>query len=207
MTVNGKEDTGLPLVSVGILNWNRKEELRMTIAKVLESNYPALEIIVVDNGSSDGSAEMVKSEFPDIRLYELGCNTGIAARNTILFEASGKYILTYDNDSEPATSSTIGEIVSFLERHADVAALCTNVINCHTGKSETHGWEKYATAYGSEYYEGLFVHGAGMAFRTRCIQATKGYPEDFFLGLEEGDLTNQELRLDTIGYVLKSRLS
>ena len=189
--MNGKGDVRLPLVSVGIPNWNRKEELRITLTKVLESNYPALENIVVDNGSNDGSAEMVKSEFPCVKLYELRRNMGIGARNITLFEASGKYILTYDNDSEPATSSTIGEIVSFVERHADVAALCTNVINYHTGKSETYGWEKYATAYGGEYYEGLFVHGAGMAFRSKCIQQTRGFPEDFFLYFEEADLTLQ----------------
>jgi len=189
--MNGKEDTGLPLVSVGIHNWNRKEELRRTIAKVLESTYPSLEIMVVDNGSTDGSVEMVKSEFPDVKLYELNRNIGIAARNTILFEASGKYILIYDNDSMPATSSTIGEIVSFLERHVDVAALCTNIINYHTGKSETHGWENYATANAGDYYEGLFIHGAGTAYRTECVQQTRGFPEDFFLYLDEADLTLQ----------------
>ena len=185
------DGAGLPLVSVGIPNWNRKEDLRKTIAKILQSTYPILEILVVDNGSSDGSAEMVKSEFPGVKLYELRHNIGIGARNIPLFEARGKYTLTYDNDSEPATSSTIGEIVSFLECHADVAALCTNIVNYNTGKSETQGWEKYATAHDSEYYEGLFVHGAGMAFRTECIQQTRGFPADFFVYFEEADLTLQ----------------
>ena len=96
----------------------------------------------------------------------------------------------------PSASSTIGEIVSFLERHADVAALCTNVINYHSGKSETQGWGKYATASGGDYYEGLLIHGAGMAYRSECIRQTHGFPEDFFLYADEGDLTLQLVEKD-----------
>lgn len=194
--MNGKEDTGLPLVSVGILNCNRREELRTTITAVLKSDYPNLEISVADNGSSDGSAEMVRNEFPGVTLYEFSRNMGVAARNTLMFEAKGKYIVLYDDDSVPAMASTIGEIVDFLERHADVAALCTNVINYYTGESETRGWEEYAMASGDEYYEGLFMHGSGMTYRSQCIQATHGFPEDFFWGWEENDLTLQLVSKD-----------
>lgn len=192
-TMSSKESFELPLVSVGILNFNRKDELRVTITKVLESYYPALEIIVVDNGSSDGSVEMVKSEFPDVKLHELGRNIGIVARNIILFKAIGKYIILYDDDSMPSTSLTIREIVDFLEQHTNIAALCTNIINYYTGVSETQGWEKYALANYNEYYEGLFIHASGMAYRRDSIRQTRGFPENFFFHLEEGDLTLQLL--------------
>ena len=189
--MNWREDAELPLVSVGVLNYNRKEELRVTLREILRSDYPALEVIVADNGSSDGSSEMVRTEFPDVKLYELEQNIGIAARNSILFEAKGKYTILYDDDSMPSTPTTIGKIVSFLERHADAAALCTNVVNYYSGQSETEGWEKYGVANVGEYYEGLFVHASGMSYRSECVRETHGFPEDFFWGLEEGDLTLQ----------------
>ncbi len=60
-----------PLVTVNILSFNRKDELRNTLTKVYEQDYKNIEVIVVDNASSDGSAEMVKNEFPEVQLIQL----------------------------------------------------------------------------------------------------------------------------------------
>ncbi|RJP62305.1 MAG: glycosyltransferase, partial [Ignavibacteriales bacterium] len=67
-----------PLVTVNILSYNRKDELRNTLKKVYEQDYKNIEIIVVDNASSDGTHEMVKSEFPEVKLIQLEKNIGIA---------------------------------------------------------------------------------------------------------------------------------
>lgn len=194
--MNDKERYELPLVSVGVLNFNRKDELRITLNRIMESSYPALEVIVADNGSTDGSVKMVKEEFPDVKIYELDHNTGVAARNNILFEATGKYIILYDDDSMPSTSITIREIVGFLEKYDHIAALCTNVKDYHTGISETQPWRCFAETIGDNFYEGAFIHGAGMAYRRDYIKQTRGFPEDFFWGLEEDDLTLQFISQD-----------
>lgn len=52
-----------PLVTVNILSFNRKDELRNTLTKVYDQDYKNIEIIVVDNASGDGSSEMVKKNF------------------------------------------------------------------------------------------------------------------------------------------------
>ena len=67
--MSSRGSSELPLVSVGVLTWDRKEELRTTVAEILKSNYSNLEINVVDNGSTDGSAEMIKDEFKLIRCH------------------------------------------------------------------------------------------------------------------------------------------
>ncbi|MEO8232502.1 MAG: glycosyltransferase, partial [Ignavibacteriota bacterium] len=60
-----------PLVTVNILSFNRKDELRNTITKVYEQDYKNIEVIVVDNASSDDSAEMVRTEFPEVQLIQM----------------------------------------------------------------------------------------------------------------------------------------
>src|SRR4051794_38887941 len=72
----------LPMISIGILTYNRKDELRRTLDVLHRAViYPKYEIIVIDNGSSDGTCQMVKSEFPLVRLHEVGENLGVASRN------------------------------------------------------------------------------------------------------------------------------
>ena len=85
-----------PLVTVNILSFNRKDELRNTLTKVYEQDYKNIEVIVVDNASSDGSPEMVKNEFPKVQLIQLEKNIGIAGWNEGFEIAKGEYVLVLD---------------------------------------------------------------------------------------------------------------
>ena len=67
-----------PLVSIIILSWNRKDDLRSSLSQVYAIDYPAYEVIVVDNNSSDGSVDMLRSEFPLVIVVALDHNIGIA---------------------------------------------------------------------------------------------------------------------------------
>jgi len=181
-----------PLMTVGILSYNRKKELKRTLLASQNSKYKNIEIIVVDNASEDGSSKMVRKEFPYVKLFRMKDNIGVAGRNIFLFNAKGKYIIQFDDDSMPSDSLSISKIVKFLERHPDVDVLCTQVIDCSTGRSETEGWEKYAIRGNlNEGYEGIFIHAAGVVYRKECIQRIKGYSQEFFFGLEEGDISLQ----------------
>jgi GT2 family glycosyltransferase len=90
-----------PKVTVAILAFNRRDALRVTLAKTLgELEYPgeALDIVVVDNGSSDGTAEMMSAEFPDVRLIRLERNVGISGWNEAFAVAGGEWCLVLDDD-------------------------------------------------------------------------------------------------------------
>jgi hypothetical protein len=102
-----------PLVTVNILSFNRKDELRNTLNQVYEQDYKNIEVIVVDNASSDGSAEMVKSEFPQVQLIQLEKNIGIAGWNEGFKAAKGEFILVLDDDSYPLSGSIINGIEKF----------------------------------------------------------------------------------------------
>ncbi|MDR7601351.1 MAG: glycosyltransferase family 2 protein [Armatimonadota bacterium] len=85
--------------SVVFLNWNKRERLRRGLLALREPGRLRLEIIVVDNGSTDGSPEMVRSEFPEVRLIETGQNLGIArGKNEGLRRAAGEFVLVADDD-------------------------------------------------------------------------------------------------------------
>src|SRR5689334_20217071 len=98
-----------PKVSVVVLNWNGRELLRECLESLKKSEYPLYEIIVADNGSSDGSQKMVAERFSDIVLVENGENLGVPeGKNRGLTRAMQKdvrYIYTLDNDLiiEPKT--------------------------------------------------------------------------------------------------------
>src|SRR2546423_3826789 len=92
----------MPEVSIIILSYNTKDFLRNCLQSVYirlhELNY---EVIVVDNASSDGSAQMVKKEFPKAHLIENKKNVGFAAGNNIgAKRAKGDYILLLNSDTE-----------------------------------------------------------------------------------------------------------
>jgi GT2 family glycosyltransferase len=88
-----------PLVTIVILNWNGKEHLQECIDSVIKSLYSALEIILADNGSTDGSIEFVKSHFPSVIILENKENLGYAeGNNRGIGIAHGKYVVTLNND-------------------------------------------------------------------------------------------------------------
>ena len=89
------------LISVVIPTFNRARRIGRAIASVARQTYPALEIIVVDDGSRDGTAELVRSlDCPrPLRLVELGGNQGApAARNRGIVESAGRWVAFLDSD-------------------------------------------------------------------------------------------------------------
>jgi GT2 family glycosyltransferase len=89
----------MKMVTIFILNWNRKNETCRAIASALNQTYSNIEILVVDNGSTDGSAELIKSIYPKIRYVQLDKNYGCpGGRNKGISHCYGEYIFFCDND-------------------------------------------------------------------------------------------------------------
>jgi GT2 family glycosyltransferase len=90
------------MLSIVIVNWNTKDLLRACLASIQRHPYDGkFEVIVVDNNSTDGSAAMVRQEFPRVVLVDLPTNTGYARGNNHGFEqARGEFVLTLNPDTE-----------------------------------------------------------------------------------------------------------
>ena len=94
-----------PKIAIIILNWNRKDFLKICLNSLKEQTLKDFEVILVDNGSVDTSQEFVKSNFPEVKLIELDKNHGVpGAINIGIKEAlnnpEGKYIVLLNNDTK-----------------------------------------------------------------------------------------------------------
>lgn len=97
-----------PLVSVIVLNWNGEEFIRRSLNSIRELEYTNIEVIIVDNASTDKSADIIKREFPEFRLLRNSKNLGFSAGMNVGIRASqGDLILLCNNDviAHPASLS------------------------------------------------------------------------------------------------------
>lgn len=113
------------MLSVLIVNWNTRDFLEACLDSI-EKNPPSiesLEVVVVDNNSSDGSPEMVYDKFPSAKLIKSGGNVGYARGNNIAFaNASGDLLLTLNADTE-ILEGTFDNAIDALKSHPDWGCL------------------------------------------------------------------------------------
>lgn len=98
-----------PKVSIVILNWNGLKDTVECLKSVKRLDYPDYDVIVVDNGSTDGSADVVEKQFPEIILLRNENNLGFAGGNNIgmkyAYERGANYIWLLNNDTVVAPDS------------------------------------------------------------------------------------------------------
>ena len=89
-----------PLVSVIVVNWNGRHWLEGCLGSPVEQTYPNVEVVLVDNGSTDGSVEFVRERYPQVRLIQAGENLGfIGGNNLALAHARGELLAFLNNDT------------------------------------------------------------------------------------------------------------
>ncbi len=176
-----------PLVTVNILSFNRKDDLRLTLQKVFEQDYQNIEVVVVDNASTDGTLEMVKNEFSSIQLIQLQKNIGIAGWNEGFKIARGEFILVLDDDSYPDKNS-IKELVQTAQSDKHIGVVGSKIKNLLTGRIEIPGNE------GDRWFS--FI-GCGALIRKDIFTSIGLFSETLFLYFHEIDFS---FRLKDSGY-------
>lgn len=166
-----------PLVSVNILSFNRKEELKNTLTKVHEQDYKNIEIIVVDNASSDGSAEMVEKEFPDVHLIKLDKNIGIAGWNEGFKVAKGKYVLVLDDDAYPEKNAIRLSLKEF-QNDNSLACITLNLVDLNTNDFYFGNWLPFDKKGKKEWP--IFVGCAFIVLKSRLPDNFQ-FPENYFI--------------------------
>jgi GT2 family glycosyltransferase len=119
-----------PLLSIVVINWNTREFLGGCLGSILSRGtcIPS-EVFVVDNGSSDGSQQMVRERYPAVRLLELEKNLGFAAgNNRALRLSAGKYCLLLNSDTV-VTSGAVEAVMAYLEKNEDVGIAGLQLLN------------------------------------------------------------------------------
>ena len=118
-----------PLVSVVIPHWNGVEVLSECLESLSETKYPNMEIIVVDNASTDGSPDWVSLNFPQVKLIENDQNYGYAGGcNRGAKTAEGEYLVFLNNDTIQDHHWLAG-LVDFMNLNSNVAAVQPKILD------------------------------------------------------------------------------
>lgn len=217
-------------VSIIIVNYNVRYFIEQALLSIKEaSNNLAVEIIVIDNASSDDSVEMLSKKFPQITLIANEENVGFGrANNQGITIAKGKYILLLNPDTL-LQKNTLNLCIEFIEKTKDCGAIGVKMIDGKGNflpeskrslptpsvalykmlglssifpKSRIFG--KYHLAYldQNENHQVEVLSGAFMFFRADLLKKIGGFDEDYFMYGEDIDLSYQVLKNGYKNYYL-----
>lgn len=189
-------------VSVVILSYNSKEDLKECIPSLISQTYQDFEIIIVDNASTDGSEEFIRLNYPEIKVVQTCKNLGYAAGNNAGFEvAEGEYIVVVNPDtvadpewlaelinpfeSDPTIAATTSKILIYYQK--DKINTCANTSH-YTGLTFCRGLNKSASEL-DDYQPVGAVSGCSFAIRSAMFKNINGFDSDFFLYQEDADLS------------------
>lgn len=206
--------SGLPRVTVVVLNYNGLRHLEDCFTSLLSLDYPKdrLELMLVDNGSSDGSLGFMRERFPSVRLVETGSNLGFAAGNNYGAErAAGEYVAFLNNDTR-VEPNWLSELVGNLRADEEQGVVCASSlmldwegkkIDFYSGSVNFHGFgfqPSYGLPVGAVHPESrelLFACGGSMLIRREVFLQVGGFDPDYFAFFEDVDLG---WRLWLLGY-------
>lgn len=138
-------------VSIVIINWNGLKYLKQTIPIVQDLIYENKEIVLIDNGSNDGSLEYIR-QFPDIKIVAFAKNVGTSkGRNAAIQASTGDYILMLDNDIVVQDDNILTKLIDYhnkVENPGFINVLMINKEQIELGKTRQYG--TYYKWYGIE---------------------------------------------------------
>ncbi|MCL4487665.1 MAG: glycosyltransferase family 2 protein [Chloroflexi bacterium] len=189
-------------MSVVIVSYNRRQLLEECLRGLDAQTWKDFEIIVVDNGSDDGSAEHIRRYFQKVRLIPLERNAGFCeANNRGIKTACGELILLLNNDAVP-DGQWLGELVRAAEEHPDAGFFASRVIFYDSKgvmDSAGDGLAFTGTAFrrghyqpDSGYREARFVFGASgsaAGYRRAVLKEIGVFDQDLFAVYEDVDLS------------------
>jgi GT2 family glycosyltransferase len=192
----------LPLTTVVIPNWNGAHHLPTCLESLRRQTYPQVEVIVADNGSTDGSLELLACDYPEVQVLALGENRMFAgACNVGIQEAQGEFVVLLNNDTE-ADPRWLEEIVAAFQRHPEAGSVASKMLlfdqrnTFHTagdfyrvdGIPGNRGvWQKDVGQYEREEYV-FSACGGSAAYRKAALDQVGLLDEDFLYSCEDMDL-------------------
>ena len=197
-------------LSIVILNWNGAAMLREFLPSVLaHSALEGVEVCVADNASTDESLEVMRQEFPDVRLILLDKNYGFAeGYNRALSEVDAEYSLLLNSDVE-VTAGWLPPMLDYMDTHPEVAACQPKIRSYHRRNEFEHAGAcgGFMDKYGYPFCRGrmmdtveedrgqydtitpvLWATGAALLVRSADYREAGGLDARFFAHMEEIDL-------------------
>ena len=214
-----------PLTWIVVLNWNGADDTLACLSSLAGLMLPSCSVLVVDNGSTDGSPKRIKDAFPDIELLLLPLNCGYAAGNNAGFrrvmELHAEFVIFLNNDTvvnagfylplvetlqrNPAAGISVPKIFYF--DCPDTLWYAGGIVRLSTGLISHIGIRKKDAPQFDRPGSTAYATGCCFAMRTRDFLAVGGFDETFRMYAEDVDLS---LRVSSMGlsveYVPSSRI-
>jgi len=197
-------------VDVAVVSWNSWPRLRDSLPALIDQDYPAYRVVVVDNASSDATAESVEAQFPDVTVIRADRNGGYGAGNNLCISRSrSAYVAVLNPDATPERG-WLRALVRALEAHPD-AALATSKVLLASDRRRVNACGNNVHLSGIAWCRGLgedqqdfaagepvaAVSGAAFLARRDVLDEIGGFDERFFMYMEDTELS---LRARLAGY-------
>lgn len=222
-----------PQLSICIVNWNCCQYLRKLLASIEAARDDlVLETIVVDNASTDDSAEMVQAEFPEVQLIRNRVHQGVArANNRAAARARGSLLLFLNNDTVVAPGA-LTALVQFVDLHPEVALISPRIV-LPDGKIQggvrarlsyrallhriwfLRGTRLFRAADRAYHQVDFDLHrssyvqqivGAALLMRRRQFLSVGGWDEAFEFRMDDIDLSDRLGQLGKIYYLAEAQV-
>ena len=191
-----------PVISVIIVNLNGERYLRDCLGSLASQTFGDFEVIVVDNGSTDGSLDLISNDFPWVRVICLAYNTGFAKGNNTGFAASSsRYVVTMNNDAI-ADSGWLKALFEAAESDPSVGMVASKIFLGREGKElDSAGMLIYPDGMSRQRGRGetdsgqfdnildvIFPSACAALYRSDMLKGIGYFDEDFFSYCEDADL-------------------
>lgn len=197
--------THLPLVYIIILNWNGRQDTIECVESCRGLSYPNFRILIVDNGSTDGSESILRERFPSVEFIQTGENLGFAGGNNTgiryAIEQGADYIWLLNNDTV-VDSEALGELLKVAESDEKIGIVGSKIYYYdkpdilwfaggmwRRNKSFTshRGQDEIDTGQYDETCEVDYITGCSLLIKSSVIKEVGMMNEDYFLYWEEVD--------------------
>ncbi len=185
-----------PRVWIVIVNWNGRQLLSDCLASLRALTYPSFRVVVVDNASTDGSAEMVRASFPEAELLALGENLGFAGGGNQGMQRAlvgdAEYVLVLNNDTRVGDPEFLQKLVESAEADPRTAVVGPRVADpTDAGTTQEMGmtidplgFPKHRRGHPGDVF---YVSGCAMLFKATALRHVGGF-SDYFIFVEDVDL-------------------
>jgi len=200
------ESREVPKVFIIVLNWNSASDTIECIGSLQKLDYPACEIILVDNGSSDDSESILRKKYPGLEFIQTGTNLGFAGGNNVgiryALEHGGEYVWLLNNDtvvypdaltemvrlaqSDPSIGMVGSKIFFYAE--PDVLWYAGGTFDVKNGGIAGHiGWGQKDSGQFDHVIDVDYITGCSLLVKKKVIDEIGLMPEEYFLYFEETD--------------------